>query len=167
MRTFTNLLKFGILPLLCFALVVGCTKDNNEVGPENPEDPTIVKDCTIELGKTSVSASLAGGSYLIEYSIKYNGEGENPHKGEKISAEAAESWVKDFNYGITGALQFSVEANPTDAARECLVTVKYRYAEDVVFTVKQGAAVSAGFTLENVTATYFDYTVDVIPENKT
>ena len=167
MRTFTNLLKFGILPLLCFALVVGCTKDNNEVGPENPEDPTIVKDCTIELGKTSVSASLAGGSYLIEYSIKYNGEGENPHKSEKISAEAAESWVKDFNYGITGALQFTVEANPTDAARECLVTVKYRYAEDVVFTVKQGAAVKAGFTLENVTATYFDYTVDVIPENKT
>ena len=167
MRTFTNLLKFGILPLLCFALVVGCTKDNNEVGPENPEDPTLVKDCTIELGKTSVSASLAGGSYLIEYSIKYNGEGENPHKGEKISAEAAESWVKDFNYGITGALQFEVEANPTDAARECLVTVKYRYAEDVVFTVKQGAAVKAGFRLENVTATYFDYTVDVIPENKT
>ena len=167
MRTFTNLLKLGFLPLLCFALVVGCTKDNNEVGPENPEDPTLVKDCTIELGKTSVSASLAGGSYLIEYSIKYNGEGENPHKSEKISAEAAESWVKDFNYGITGALQFSVEANPTDAARECLVTVKYRYAEDVVFTVKQGAAVKAGFTLENVTATYFDYTVDVIPENKT
>ena len=167
MRTLTNFLKFGILPLLCFALTVGCTENPDEPTPGPGPGPEVTKDSTIKLGKTTVSASLAGGSYLIEYTIQYNGEGENPHKNEKITAEAAESWVKDFNYGITGALQFTVEANPTDAERECLVTVKYRYAEDAVFTVKQGAAVKAGFTLENVTATYFDYTVDVIPENKT
>ena len=158
MRIFTNLLKFGFLPLLCFALAVGCTENPDE---PKPDGPNYTKDSVIKLGKTTVSASLAGGTYLIEYSI------ENPHQGEKISAEAAESWVKDFNYGITGALGFTVEANPTDVERECLVTVKYRYAEDVVFTVKQGAAVKAGFALENVTATYFDYTVDIIPENKT
>ncbi len=167
MRTLTNFLKFGILPLLCFALTVGCTENPDEPTPGPGPGPEVTKDSTIKLGKTTVSASLAGGSYLIEYTIQYNGEGENPHKNEKITAEAAESWVKDFNYGITGALQFTVEANPTDAERECLVTVKYRYAEDAVFTVKQGAAVKAGFTLENVTTTYFDYTVDVIPENKT
>ena len=161
MRTFTNLLKFGFLPLLCFALAVGCTETPDEPQGGNTEKPNYTKDSVIKLGKTTVSASLAGGTYLIEYSI------ENPHQGEKISAEAAESWVKDFNYGITGALGFTVEANPTDVERECLVTVKYRYAEDVVFTVKQGAAVKAGFALENVTATYFDYTVDIIPENKT
>ena len=158
MRTFTNLLKFGILPLLCFALAMGCTEPTPEPGGDTP---THTKDSVIKLGKTTVSASLAGGTYLIEYTI------ENPHQGEKISAEAAEPWVKNFNYGITGALGFEVEANPTDETRECLVTVKYRYAEDVVFTVKQGAAVKAGFALENVTVTYFDYTVDVIPEDKT
>ena len=157
MRTFTSLLKFGIMPLLCLALAVAC----NEPDEPGPVGPTPDKDSKIVLGKSSVSASLAGGTYLIEYTI------ENPHSGEKISAEPAESWVKNFNYGITGALAFEVEPNPTDAERECLVTVKYRYAEDVVFTVKQGAAVKAGFRLENVTATYFDYTVDVIPENKT
>ncbi|MBQ5710653.1 MAG: hypothetical protein IIV76_04475 [Alistipes sp.] len=158
MRTFTNLLKFGFLPLLCFALAVGCTET-----PDEPQvdGPNITKDSVIKMEKSTITASLAGGNYVNGYTI------ENEHSGEKISAEAAESWVKNFNYGITGALGFEVEANNTSEARECLVTVKYRYAEDVVFTVKQGAAVSAGFTLENVTATYFDYTVDVIPENKT
>ena len=163
MRTLKNFLMMGLMPIMALALMVGC--NDTPEGPNKPT-PNVEKDCTIKLGKTSISTSLAGGSYLIEYTIQYNGEGENPHKNEKISAEAAESWVKDFNYAITGALQFTVEANPTDAERECLVTVKYRFADDVVFTVKQGAAVKAGFALENVTATYFDYTVDVIPENK-
>ncbi len=158
MRTLKNFLMMGIMPIVALALAVGCTDSNTDEPTPGPE---IVKDSVIKLGKTTVSTSLAGGTYLIEYTI------ENPHQGEKISAEAAESWVKNFNYGITGALGFEVEANPTDAERECLVTVKYRYAEDVVFTVKQGAAVKAGFALENVTVTYFDYTVDVIPENKT
>lgn len=164
MRTFKNFLMMGLMPIMALALMVGC--NDTPEGPDQPTPPAVEKDCTIKLGKTSISTSLAGGSYLIEYTIQYNGEGENPHKNEKISAEAAESWVKDFNYAITGALQFTVEPNPTDAERECLVTVKYRFADDVVFTVKQGAAVKAGFALENVTVTYFDYTVDVIPENK-
>ena len=164
MRTLKNFLMMGLMPIMALALMVGC--QDTPDGPDQPTPPAVEKDCTIKLGKTSISTSLAGGSYLLEYTIQYNGEGENPHKNEKISAEAAESWVKDFNYSITGALQFTVEANPTDAERECLVTVKYRFAEDVVFTVKQGAAVKAGFALENVTVTYFDYTVDVIPENK-
>ena len=159
-----NFLMMAFMPVMALALLVGCTEPE---GPVEPNGPVVEKDSTIKLGKESVSASLAGGTYLMEYTIQYNGEGENPHKGEKISAEAAEEWVNNFNFGITGAFQFNVEANPTSEERQCLVTVKYRYAEDVVFVVKQGAAVSAGFTLENVTATYFDYTVDVIPENKT
>ena len=161
MRTAKNFLMMAFMPIMAFALLVGCTESpKDEPTPGPGPGPVVEKDSTIKLGKTTISASLAGGTYLIEYTI------ENPHQGEKISAEAAESWVKNFNYGITGALGFEVEANPTDAERECLVTVKYRYAEDVVFTVKQGAAVKAGFALENVSATYFDYTVDVIPENK-
>ena len=160
MRTLKNFLMMGLMPIMALALVVGCTDPGTDE-PNKPNNPSITKDSTIKLGKTTVSASLAGGNYLIEYTI------ENPHQGEKISAESAESWVKDFNYGITGALSFTVEPNNTDSVRECMVTVKYRYAEDVFFTVKQGAAVKSGFSLENVTATYFNYTVDVIPEDKT
>lgn len=163
MRTIKNFLMMGLMPIVALALLVGCEDPQNQPGPK----PNVEKDSEIVLGKSTVSVSLAGGSYIIEYSVKYNGEGENPHRGEKITAEAAESWVNGFNYGITGALQFNVDANNTSVERECLVTVKYRYAEDAVFVVKQGAAVSASFTLENVSATYFDYTVDVIPENKT
>ena len=161
MRTIKNFLMMGLMPIMALALVVGCTNPGTDepVNPGNKPNPD--KDSVIKMEKSTVNVSLAGGSCIVAYTI------ENPHQGEKISAEAAESWVKDFNYGITNALSFYVEPNNTDSARECLVTVKYRYAEDVVFTVKQGAAVKAGFALENVTATYFDYTVDVIPENKT
>lgn len=158
MRTIKNYLMMGLMPLVALTLLVGCKPGPD--GPDGPNPPAVEKDSVIKLGKTSVSASLAGGSYLLEYTI------ENPHQGEKITAEAAEDWVNGFNCNISGALQFNVDANPGSEPRECLVTVKYRYAEDVVFTVKQGAKVSAGFTLENITVSYFDYTVDVIPEDK-
>ena len=156
MRKLTNFLKFGVLPILCLALAVGCEK-----GPQQDDGPVFEKDSVIKLGKTTVNVGVGGGSQLLEYTI------ENPHQGEKISAEAAESWVNGFNYGITGALQFNVDANEGTEARECLVTVKYRFAEDVVFTVKQGARTNAGFKLENVSSDLFSYTVDVIPDDKT
>ena len=153
MRTIKNLL-WALLPIFALTMV-GCGDD-----PVDPNGPVIKKDSTITLEKNKVDASLAGGSYVIGYGI------ENPHEGEKITVEAAESWVNNFNV-ITGAISFDVDANTSDASRECLVTVKYRYADDAVFVVKQGAKVSASFTLENVTSDYFSYTVDVSPDNKT
>ena len=158
MRKLTNFLKFGVLPVLCIALAVGCEKGPDEGGTDGP---VFEKDSVIKLGKTTVNVGVGGGSQLLEYTI------ENPHQGEKISAEAAADWVNGFNYGITGALQFNVDANDGTEARECLVTVKYRFAEDVVFTVKQGARTNAGFKLENVSSDLFSYTVDVIPDDKT
>lgn len=159
MRTFKNFLLMGLLPILAVVLT-GC-KETPAVDPE-PPTPSIEKDSKIILKKSVVSVSLAGSTdVLLEYTI------ENPHEGEKISAEASEDWVNGFSYSITNVLKFDVDANPTDAPRECVVTVKYRYAEDVQFTVKQGAKISAGFELENITADYFTYTVDVIPEDKT
>ena len=153
MRTIKNLL-WALLPIFALTMV-GCGDD-----PVNPNGPVIKKDSTIKLKKNKVDVGLAGGTCVIEYEI------ENPHEGEKVTVEAAESWVNNFNV-ITGAISFDVDANTSDASRECLVTVKYRYADDAVFVVKQAAKVSASFTLENVTSDYFSYTVDVIPDNKT
>ncbi len=158
MRKLTNFLKFGVLPILCLALAVGCEKGPNE---EPGNGPDFQKDSTIKLGKTTVNVGVGGGSQLLEYTI------ENPHQGEKISAEAAADWVNGFNYGITGALQFNVDANDGTEPRECLVTVKYRFAEDAVFTVKQSARTNAGFKIENVSSDLFSYTLDVIPDDKT
>ena len=157
MRTIKNLL-WAMLPIFALTLAVGCEK-----GPENEPEPgpQIVKDSTIKLNSNKVEASLAGGDYTMVYEI------ENAHAGEKITAEAAEAWVNNFNTSISGILSFSVDANNSEKARECLVTVKYRYAEDAIFVVKQGAKETSGFTLENVTVDYFSYTVDIIPENKT
>ena len=158
MRKFIDFVKFGVLPLLFITLGVACTENNKT---DEPDVPNFQKDSVIKLSKTTVSVGVGGGSQLLEYTI------ENPHQGEKISAEAAEEWVNGFNYGITGALQFNVDANEGSEARECLVTVKYRFAEDVVFTVKQGARTNAGFKLENVSSDLFSYTVDIIPDDKT
>ena len=155
MRTFKNLL-WAILPIFALTFAVGCEDPQQGV-----DQPNVVKDSTIKLGKTTVNVGVSGGTTLIEYTI------ENAHAGEKISAEASESWVNNFNYGITGALGFNVDANTGTEERQCLVTVKYRYADDVVFVVKQGAKTGAGFALENVTSDFFSYTVDVIPSNKT
>lgn len=155
MRTFKNLL-WAILPIFALTFAVGCEDPQQGV-----DQPNVVKDSTIKLGKTTVNVGVAGGTTLIEYTI------ENAHAGEKISAEASESWVNNFNYGITGALGFNVDANTGTEERQCLVTVKYRYADDVVFVVKQGAKTGAGFALENITSDFFSYTVDVIPSNKT
>lgn len=157
MRKFIDFVKFGVLPLLFITLGVACTENNND----KPNVPDFQKDSVIKLSKTTVSVGVGGGSQLLEYTI------ENPHQGEKITAEAAEEWVNGFNYGITGALQFNVDANEGTEARECLVTVKYRFAEDVVFTVKQGARTNAGFKLENVSSDLFSFTIDVIPDDKT
>ena len=156
MRTFKNLL-WAVLPLFALTFAVGC----QEPGTGTDDPINVTKDSVIKLAKTNVSVGVAGGTSVIEYTI------ENPHAGEKISAEASESWVNGFNYNITGALGFNVDANKGTEARQCLVTVKYRYAEDVVFVVKQGAKTGAGFALENVTSDFFSYTVDVIPSNKT
>ena len=157
MRTIKNLL-WAMLPIFALTLAVGCEK-----GPDNEPEPgpQIVKDSTIKLNSNKVDASLAGGDYTMIYEI------ENAHPGEKITAEAAEAWVNNFNTSISGVLSFSVDANNSDKTRECLVTVKYRYAEDAIFVVKQGAKETSGFALENITVDYFSYTVDIIPENKT
>lgn len=155
MRTIKNLL-WALLPIFALTMV-GCGED--PVDPNN--GPVIKKDSTIKLNSNKVEASLAGGDYTMIYEI------ENAHDGEKITVEAAESWVNNFNTSISGVLSFSVDANTSDASRECLVTVKYRYAEDAVFVVKQGAKVNAGFTFANESADYFSYTLDVIPDNKT
>ncbi len=153
-----NFLKFGVLPILCIALAVGCKKGSEDTDTPGPQ---FQKDSVIKLGSTTVNVGVGGGSQLLEYTI------EKPHQGEKISAESAADWVNGFNYGITGALQFNVDANEGSEPRECLVTVKYRFAEDAVFTVKQGARTNAGFKLENVSSDLFSYTVDVIPDDKT
>ena len=154
MRTIKNLL-WALLPIFALTMV-GCGEDP----VDGPNTPVIKKDSTIKLEKNKVDVGLAGGTFVMTYAI------ENAHAGEKITFEAAESWVNNFN-DITGAFSFDVDANDTSSERQCLVTVKYRYAEDAVFVVKQGAKNKSGFKLENVTPDYFSYTVDVIPDDKT
>ena len=155
MRTIKNLL-WAVLPMFALVLAVSC-----ENAGDKTDGPNVVKDATIKLQKNTVDVNLAGGDCTLLYEI------ENAHSGEKISAEASEKWVNNFNTSISGILYFSVDANNSDSSRQCLVTVKYRYAEDVTFIVRQGAKEMSGFSLENITVDYFSYTVDVIPENKT
>lgn len=157
MRTMKNFLMLGILPLIALA-VVSCGKD-----PDTEQNgPAPTKDSVIKLESETVSASYGGGSIFVTYEI------ENPHQGEKITVKPAESWVTVADTSLTGAFQLSVAANDTEGERQSLVTVSYRYAEDVTFIVKQHAKLNATFTFENVSKVdeYFSYTVDIYPTNK-
>lgn len=156
-----KILKNLLWSLMCLTLVVSCSEDAVDDGGNTPDTPAVTKDSKIKLAKTEVSAGVSGGTYSLEYSIV------NPHQGTKIEATAAESWVKDFKTNTDGVLRFTVEPNEGAEARSCLVTVEYRFADPVIFKVKQGARVEKGFTLENVQANYFDFTIDIIPEDKT
>ena len=158
MKTIKNLL-WSLLPVLCMAFVVSCTPPESQTN--EPNGPQVTKDSTIKLNKNKVDAGVAGGDYTMIYEI------ENAHAGEKITVEAAESWVNNFDTSISGVLKFSVDSNSGSEERQCLVTVKYRYAEDAVFVVKQSAMMSAGFTIEIIEADYFSYTVEVTPDNMT
>ena len=167
MRTIKNLL-WAVLPLFCLSLAVSCTEDkpvDENPGGDN-EQPSVVKDTVIKMKKDICEVSVAGGNVLVEYTIEALDGGENPHSGEKISAVASESWVSGFNYNTSNILRFAVEANPGSTPREAVVTVKYRYADDVAFIVKQNAKSSAAFVIQNINPTMFDYTVDIIPEDK-
>ena len=156
-------LKTLLWSLLCLTFVVSCGDDAPvDPQPNNPGNggTVITKDSEIKLKKTSVSAGLSGGLCTMEY------ESKNPHAGTKVTAGAAEPWVTDFDFSTPNIIKFQVEPNTGNESRSCLVTVEYRFADPVVFTVKQAAKVNKGFSLENVRSTYFDYTVDVIPEDK-
>ena len=162
MRNFKNFLLMGLLPLVGFALLAGCDETPDKVDDKPVVPPPVEKDATIRLAKTMVTAAVSGGSYLIEYDI------ENAHQGEKLSAVAAEEWVYDFDTSISGAIGFKVAPNDGDVERETLVTVSYRFAEDVTFVVKQGAMTSATFSVEKVGSgsEYFSFTVNIFPSNK-
>lgn len=158
MRTLKNFLMLGLLPILALAFV-GCEKGPNET----PNGPTPEKDSVIKLKQETVSTTYGGGTVMVSYTI------ENPHAGEKISVKAEDSWVGGFDTSFTGAFKMVVEPNDSGAARQTLVTVSYRYAEDVSFVLKQDTKLNAGFVIENVSAVdeYFSYTVNVMPTNKT
>ena len=122
---------------------MSCGEDpTTEPTPTPPSGPEITKDSVIKLGKNTVNASLSGGKYTLDYTI------QNPHAGTKVTASAAEPWVLDFDLTTPNLIQFNVEPNTGDEPRSCLVTVEYRFADPVVFTVKQGARVDKGFSIE-------------------
>lgn len=171
MRKIKNLLMMALLPLFSVALMVACENPGVDDGTGNGNGenetpitpPDVEKDSKIVLGSRSVSAAVSGGTCFMDYEIT------NPHQGEKISAVAAEDWVSNFNTSLSGAFSFDVAANDSNEARETFVTVSYRYAEDVTFTVRQGARTASSFSLEKVEGTneYFSLTVNIYPEDAT
>ena len=153
MKTLKNLL-WSLLPLFCLTMVVSCGEDPT-AGNNEPSG----KDSKINIAQSTVNVGPAGGTQMLEYEIV------NPKGNVKISAKAADTWVKDFNTSITGALAFEVEPNETGAVRKCLVTIEYPYAKPAIFTVVQASTVTAGFDV-TFHSSLFGFTVDIYPEKK-
>lgn len=163
MKTLKNFLMLALMPLMVLALAAGCKKSEGPVDdPQEPVGPNVTKDAVINLKSTEVSVGVGAGSAMLEYSIT------NEHADAKITVETDAEWISDFDTSVSNFIRFNYQANPTEAEREAMVTVKYLYAEDVTFVVTQAAPSNGTFTLENidVTSDYFSITVDVVPSIK-
>ena len=152
MKALKNFLLLGLMPIVALVALAGC----------EPDDPKVEKDSAINLKQTEVSVGLSGGTCFVEYEIV------NPHDDASISVECEAEWISDFNTQSADVIRFSVAANESEQAREALVTVKYLYAEDATFLVKQGSKNEGTFAFENVdvTSDYFSITVDIVPSDK-
>ena len=144
MKALKNFLLLGLMPIMALVALAGC----------EPDAPNVEKDSAINLKQKEVSVGLSGGTCFVEYEIV------NPHDDASISVECEAEWISDFNTQSADVIRFSVAANESEQAREALVTVKYLYAEDATFLVKQGSKNEGTFAFENVdvTSDYFSIT---------
>lgn len=159
-----KIVKNLLWSLMCLTFVVSCSEAPTDE-PNKPDNGVIdgTKDSRIKLDQNEVSVGVDGGTCTVTYTIL------NPKDNTKVEATSTQPWVKDFKLNTEGAIRFTVEPNDGEGAepRECLVEVSYRYADPVVFKVKQSARINKSFSLENITANYFDLYIDIIPEDKT
>ena len=159
-----KIVKNLLWSLMCLTFVVSCSEAPTDE-PNKPDNGVIdgTKDSRIKLDQNEVSVGVDGGTCTVTYTIL------NPKDNTKVEATSTQPWVKDFKLNTEGAIRFTVEPNDGEGAepRECLVEVSYRYADPVVFKVKQSARINKSFTIENVTSGYFEFYIDIIPEDKT
>ncbi len=98
--------------------------------------PTAISDKIIVRPVVSLSTtefpdvSYEGDVLSLNYTIS------NPVEGESISVSSDASWVNSFDYSVDGELSFVVDAND-GVARTATLTVSYKDAADVTFTVSQ------------------------------
>lgn len=94
--------------------------------PVSPDAPVL------SVEKSSVEASVEGGSYSVAYSV------ENAVEGVEPVATTDAEWIKELK-AEDSAISFVVEANEEFEPREAKVTVAYEGAKSVEFSVKQVA----------------------------
>lgn len=153
-------LKTLLWSLLCLTFVVSCEKAPVDDSKEPGDGPVVDWVSVIKPKKSSISVGIAGGDYTLEYEL------QNPYPGTKLSASTSVDWVESVDCSTPNVIKIKVAPNNGSETRQCILTIEYRFADPVAVTIKQGARIDKGFSLENITPTYFDYTVDVIPEDK-
>ncbi len=98
--------------------------------------PTTISDKIIVRPVVSLSTtefpdvSYEGDVLSLNYTIS------NPVEGESVSVSSDASWVNSFDYSEDGEISFVVDAND-GVARTATLTVSYKDAADVTFTVSQ------------------------------
>ena len=94
--------------------------------PVSPDAPVL------SIEKSSVEASVEGGSYSVAYSVENAAEGVEP-----VATTEAE-WITELK-AEAGAISFVVAVNEAFESREAVVSVAYEGAKSVEFKVKQEA----------------------------
>ncbi len=99
--------------------------------PTTISDKIILVRPVVSLSTTEFpDVSCDGGILSLNYTIS------NPVEGESISVSSDASWVNSFDYSVDGEISFAVDAND-GVARTASLTVSYKDAADVTFTVSQ------------------------------
>lgn len=124
--------------------------------PVSPDAPVL------SIEKSTVEASVEGGSYSVAYSVENAVEGVGP-----VATTEAE-WVTELK-AEAGAISFVVEANEEFEPREAKVTVAYEGAKSVEFSVKQVALtrpeLNVGKSELEVAASGGEYSISYVIKN--
>lgn len=149
-----SLKRLALLPMLALGLSAGFVSCKPEEKPEPPKEPKL------EFQQTEVTVSPDGGEGTVLYTVT------NPVEGATLTATSDQTWVHDFTV-TDKAVNFIVDANEEDVAREATVTVKYTDAVSATFKVKQAEAEPPfRVTIPEETLTETSAVVNVYPKDK-
>ena len=124
--------------------------------PVSPDAPVL------SIEKSTVEASVEGGSYSVAYSV------ENAVEGVEPVATTDAQWIKELK-AEAGTISFVVVANEEFEPREAKVTVAYEGAKSVEFSVKQVARTRPELIVDpselEVAASGGEYSIYYVIEN--
>lgn len=111
-----------------------------------------------KINENELSVPAEGGAYKVTYSLV------NPVLGQTIEISSSEEWVNNFGLIIPEEINFIVDANPLEEARQAIVTATYM-GQEQSFTILQDA-LAPEFVIRLNASTDSSVVFDITPRDK-